>query len=304
MEKKKKLEKRRGLGKGLGALLPDIEPEIEKEEDEKEFVKISINHLKQNPYQPRKKFSEEEIEELSQSIKEYGILQPVLVRQSHDNNDEFYIIAGERRVRAAKLAELEKIPVLIKEITDEQMLQISIIENIQRENLNPVEEAKAFKRLISEFNRTQEELANIVGKSRPAISNTLRLLKLPENILDSLSDSLISGGHARALLGAKDEFIQNKVFYEILDKKLSVRETEHLVKRLNENDINLRPKPALPPEYKTMAVKLSHLIGTKVNISAKKNNTGKIEINFRDENELNKIFKLLNSVENENQQAG
>ncbi|MGE4518042.1 MAG: ParB/RepB/Spo0J family partition protein [Desulfobacteraceae bacterium] len=300
MDKKKKPERKRGLGKGLGALIPDIEPEIEKEVKKKDFLKIQTDKLVQNPFQPRTRFSDEEIEELSISIREYGILQPVLVRENPENKNQFQIIAGERRARASKLAGLEEIPVIIKEITDEQMLQISIIENIQRENLNPVEEAKAYKRLITEFNRTQEELSAIVGKSRSAVANTLRLLNLPENILDSLSDALISGGHARALLGAKDEFVQNKVFYDILDKKLSVRETEHLVKRLNENDVNIRPKPFVPPEYKNMALKLSHVIGTKVNISSKKNNTGKIEISFRDEKELNKIFEFLNSVQNEN----
>jgi ParB family chromosome partitioning protein len=301
MDKKKNLVKKRGLGKGLGSLIPDIEPETEVQEEKKDLSRLLLNQLVQNPYQPRTKFSEEEIEELSHSIKEHGILQPVLVRKKSNEDGKYEIIAGERRARAAKIAGLKEIPVIIKEITDEQMLQISIIENIQRENLNPVEEAKAYKRLITEFKRTQEELSQIVGKSRSAIANTMRLLNLPENILDSIEDSLISGGHARALLGAKDEFVQNKVFYEILDKKLSVRETEHLVKRLNENDVNIKPKPfILPPEYKTMAVRLSDLMGTKVQISAKNENTGKIEINFRDENELNKIFEYLNSIQNKN----
>ena len=301
MDKKKNLIKKRGLGKGLGSLIPEIEPEIEEKEEKKDLSQLLLNQLKQNPYQPRTKFSEEEIQELSHSIKEHGILQPVLVRKKSNEDNKYEIIAGERRARAAKIAGLKEIPVIIKEITDEQMLQFSIIENIQRENLNPVEEAKAYKRLINEFNKTQEELSHIAGKSRSAIANTLRLLNLPENILDSIVDSLISGGHARALLGAKDEFVQNKVFYEILDKKISVRETEHLVKRLNENDVNIKSKPFIsPPEYKTMAVKLSDLMGTKVQISAKKDNTGKIEIKFRDENELNKIFEHINSIQDTN----
>lgn len=301
MDKKKNLVKKRGLGKGLGSLIPEMEPETEEKEEKKDLSRLPLNQLVQNPYQPRTKFSEDEIEELSHSIKEHGILQPVLVRKKANENNRYEIIAGERRARAAKIAGLKEIPVIIKEMSDEQMLQISIIENIQRENLNPVEEAKAYKRLINEFKRTQEELSQIVGKSRSAIANTMRLLNLPENILDSIEDSLISGGHARALLGAKDEFVQNKVFYEILDKKMSVRETEYLVKRLNENDVSIKPKPFIPPpQYKTMAVRLSDLMGTKVQISAKNNNTGKIEINFRDENELNKIFEYLNSIQNAN----
>jgi len=301
MDKKKNLIKKRGLGKGLGSLIPEIEPEIEEKEEKKDLSKLLLKQLKQNPYQPRTKFSEKEIEELSLSIKEHGILQPVLVRKKSNEDDKYEIIAGERRARAAKIAGLKEIPVIIKEITDEQMLQFSIIENIQRENLNPVEEAKAYKRLINEFNKTQEELSQIAAKSRSAIANTLRLLNLPENILDSIVDSLISGGHARALLGAKDEFVQNKVFYEILDKKISVRETEHLIKRLNENDVSIKSKPFIPPpEYKTMAVRLSNLMGTKVQISAKEDNTGKIEIKFRDESELNKIFEHINSIQDTN----
>ncbi len=289
----KKNMKKKGLGKGLEALIPETESSGNTKD--KNFIKCSASLIEENPFQPRIKFGEKEIEELSESIKEYGIIQPVLVRKKPDSDKIFQIIAGERRVRAAKKAGLQEIPVIIKDIDDIQMLQISIVENIQRENLDPVEESRAYKRLIDEFGYTQENLAKAVGKSRPAITNSLRLLNLPENILDSLSDSLISTGHARALLASKDSFVQNKAFYEILDKKLSVRKTEHLISRLNENDINIKKTPVRPPEYNEMAIKLSDIIGAKVSISNKNNNSGKIEIKFKNRNELQKIFDYLNN---------
>ena len=292
----KKITKKRALGKGLGALLPDID--ITSRDDIKEddsSTSRKISDLSANPFQPRHKFNEKEIEDLSLSIKEYGILQPVLVRNNPQKENSFQIIAGERRVRAAKKAGLKEVPVLVREITDEQMLQISIVENIQRENLSPVEEAKAYKRLMDEFGYTQEKISAVVGKSRSAIANSLRLLNLPENILDSLADSLITGGHARALLASKDDNIQNKAFYEILDKKLSVRDTENLVKKLNENNVQIKPKPLPVFEFTDMADKLSGIIGTKVKISSKKNSTGKIEINFKNKEELERIFEYLNS---------
>jgi ParB family chromosome partitioning protein len=299
MTKKKNNKKKHGLGRGLDALIPDSEAASESgyEEDE-DFINCSVSKLEKNPFQPRTNFSEQEIDELASSLKTYGVLQPVLVRNSPEDEDMYQIIAGERRVRAAKKAGIEEIPVLIRDITDEQMLQISIVENIQRENLNPVEESKAYKKLMDDFGYTQEDLSKTVGKSRSAVANKLRLLTLPENITDALADKMISGGHARALLGAKDELIQNKVFYEILDKKISVRETENLIKRLNEGDIKLKPKPDVPPEFKNMAATLSGAIGTKVKILNKKNNTGKIEINFRNKEELERIFTDLKNTYN------
>ncbi|MGM0417593.1 MAG: ParB/RepB/Spo0J family partition protein [Thermodesulfobacteriota bacterium] len=300
MTKKKNTKKKHGLGRGLDALIPDSEAVSDSgyEEDE-DFINCPVDKLKKNPFQPRVKFSEEEIDELASSLKTYGVLQPVLVRNSPEDKDMYQIIAGERRVRAAKKAGIEEIPVLIRDINDEQMLQISIVENIQRENLNPVEESKAYKKLMDDFGYTQEDLSQTVGKSRSAVANKLRLLTLPENITDALADKMISGGHARALLGAKDELIQNKVFYEILDKRISVRETENLIKRLNEGDIKLKTKPDIPPEFKNMAATLSGAIGTKVKILNKKNNTGKIEINFRNKEELERIFADLKKTYNE-----
>lgn len=293
---KKKPIKKRALGKGLGALIPEIELDNEENTQEEEsFNTHKISSLVANPYQPRLKFNDSEIEELSSSIKEYGILQPVLVRTDPENDSKYQIIAGERRVRAATRAGLKEVPVIVREITDEQMLQISIVENIQRENLNPVEEAKAYRKLIEDFKYTQEQVSAAVGKSRSAIANTLRLLNLPENILDALSDALISGGHAKALLGSKDDNIQNKVFFEILDKKLSVRETEALVKRLNENNIEIKPKQEPPAVFSQMATKLSSLMGARVKVVGKKNNTGKIEINFKNREELERIIEFIDN---------
>lgn len=290
----KKNTKKKALGKGLDALFSNFDQDEEQQENKKEFILCSISQLIPNPYQPRNIFDEEELLTLSASIKEYGILQPILVRTNPDDKNLFQIIAGERRLRASKLAGLEQVPIIIREIDDEKMLQISIVENIQRENLNPVEEAKAYKRLVDEFNYTQENLAMVVGKSRPYIANSIRLLNLPQNIQEAVYKNIISGGHARALLGARDSEIQEKAFNEVTSKKLSVRQTENLIKNLNDNNqIKKTDKPDYSSRFSQAALKISNTIGANVKITSKNNNAGKIEIKFKNKDELEKLIKTL-----------
>lgn len=306
--------KKSGLGRGLDALFPekketvdknkttDIQTDIEKSkaEDKKDKVEnketlVKISMVEPNLNQPRKQFNEDSLLELAESIKQYGILQPLLVS---DKKDYYEIIAGERRWRAAKMAGLKEIPVLVKEFSKQQVVEISLIENIQREDLNPIEEAKAFKRLIEEFHLKQDEIAERVSKSRAAVTNSMRLLKLDERVQEMLIEEMISSGHARALLGISDGDTQHSLAMKIFDEKLSVRETEKLVKNLLEppKKQEVKKNSAEDAIYESLEEKMKGIIGTKVLIHRKKNDKGKIEIEYYSKDELERIIELFESI--------
>ena len=293
--------KRGGLGKGLDSLIANKVGAIEnveatrKPEPDKEVTFVKITKVEPNREQPRKKFDEDSLLELSESLKQYGILQPLLVQ---DKKDYFEIIAGERRWRAAKMAGLKEIPVIIKELSDRETVEISLIENIQREDLNPIEEAMAFKRLLEEFHLKQDEVAERVSKSRTAVTNSMRLLKLDDRVQQMVVDDLITTGHARALLAIPDNDKQYNLAQQIFDEKLSVRETEKLVKKIQSQ------KPELPKTqndkmsvfYEDMEEKLKAIMGTKVAIHYKGNKKGKIEIEYYSSDELERIIDLFQSI--------
>lgn len=279
------LNKKHGLGKGLGALIPEG---VDYPND-KEVSTVNINLIKANNLQPRKSFDEEKILQLAESIKEHGIIQPIVLKKE---NDIYIIVAGERRWRAAKSIGLKEIPSIIMELTDKQVLEISLIENIQREDLNPIEEAIAYKRLIEEFSLTQEVLSVRVGKSRTAITNTLRLLNLDSRVQDYLIDSVITEGHGRALLSILNKDFQYQMAQTIIDEGLSVREIERLIKNLDKNPANNK-KTGLNPFYSDIRNKLEEHFGTKVSMS-NKSNKGKIEIEYYSEDDLQRILDIIN----------
>lgn len=300
--------KRNGLGKGLDSLIPNktekdmskkpytIKDEIKSEDNigEGETL-IKINKVEPNRDQPRKDFDEDALLELSDSIKQFGILQPLLV---HKKKDYYEIIAGERRWRAAKLAGLKEVPVLIKDYTDQEIVEISLIENIQRENLNPIEEAMAYKRLLEEFSLKQDEVAERVSKSRTAVTNSMRLLKLSDSVQQMIVDDMITTGHARALLAIDDEEQQYTIANKIFDEKLSVRETEKLVKTLKNPKRDKKiEKTAHTFIYDNIEEKIKNIIGTKVSVSPKADGKGKIEIEYYSENELERIFDLMMTIQ-------
>lgn len=298
--------KKMGLGRGLDSLIPEKNEKsnhAEKTINEKQSVEneknagevfLKINQVEPNRSQPRKDFDEDALLELADSIKQYGVLQPLLVQKK---KDYYEIIAGERRWRAAKLAGLKEIPVLIKEYTDQEIVEISLIENIQRENLNPIEEAMAFKRLLEEFKLKQDEVAERVSKSRTAVTNSMRLLKLGKKVQQMIIDDMISTGHARALLAIDDEEQQYSLANKIFDEKLSVRETEKLVKSIK------NPKKRVEKQiiehmfvYSDIEEKMKAVMGTKVSINAKPNGKGKIEIEYYSEEELERIYDLIMTI--------
>lgn len=289
----------RGLGKGLDALIPvSGEPkgnkkaggEGGKEKGPETLVKITM--VEPNREQPRKTFDEEALNELAESIRQFGLLQPILVQ---DRKDHYEIIAGERRWRAAKIAGLKEVPVIIKNLTEQEIVEISLIENIQRENLNPIEEALAYKKLLNEFHLKQEEVAERVSKSRTAVTNSMRLLKLQDEVQKMVVDEEITTGHARALLGIEDGEQQIACAKKIVDEKLSVRDVEKLVKNMNkpakekketkENKVNFI--------YQDIGEKLKRFFGTKVSVTGKENGTGKIEIEFYSNEDLERILDIL-----------
>ena len=284
--------KRGGLGKGLDSLIQEKKP-VEKEIKQGE-QKIKISLIEPNRDQPRRTFEEDALLELADSIKQYGVLQPLLVQK---RKDYYEIIAGERRWRAAKLAGLKEVPAIVKEYTDQQIVEIALIENIQRENLNPIEEAMAFKRLLNEFSLKQDEVAERVSKSRTAVTNSMRLLKLNEKVQQMIIDEMISTGHARALLAIDDEEQQYTLANKIFDEKLSVRDTEKLIKELK-NPKKEKTKKVVKNEfiYKDSEEKIKSVMGTKVNINQKNNGKGKIEIEYYSEQEFERIFDLLMSI--------
>lgn len=288
------MSKKSVLGKGLGALIPDEihEKEIEEKEIEEKNT-LPIESIKSNNNQPRKSFDEERIKELSQSIKEFGIIQPIIVKKIYNEN-KYEIVAGERRWRAAKLAGLEEVPVIIKEISNREVLEISLIENIQREDLNPIEESKAYQELLKNFNLTQEDLSKKLGKSRVAITNSLRLLNLDDRVQEMLIHEIITEGHGRALLAIKDTDIQFQIAQKIVINKLSVRETEKLVKSLNKKEeVKENTEVNNNPYYEDIKNRLEDFFQTKVKIE-NKNNKGKIEIEYYSEEDLQRIIDILN----------
>jgi ParB family chromosome partitioning protein len=285
IKKRKKL----ALGKGLGALIPDISTAGDMEGD---YFYCRISRIRPNRYQPRKKFKEEELAALSASIKEQGIIQPLLVRKLEDG---YELVAGERRLRAAKLAGYRDVPCVIKDLTEKQVLEMSLVENIQRENLNPMEEADAYHCLITEFELTQEEVAIRIGKSRPAVANFLRLRQLPEPIQESIVDGVLSMGHARALLGIPNKAQQSAVWRAVVSKELSVRETEALVNRIKKESGDVRKRKEGSDEiyFTNISEELSRNFGTKVQIR-RQGQKGKVEIEFYSNEDLDRLLHLLN----------
>lgn len=295
---------KKGLGKGLDSLIVNkVEPvnvkADVKSEKENGAVLMNINKVEPNREQPRKKFDEDALLELSESIKQFGVLQPLLVTK---RDDYYEIIAGERRWRAAKLAGVKEVPVIVGKYTEQEIMEISLIENIQREDLNPIEEAQAYKRLLTEFNLKQDEVAERVSKSRTAVTNAMRLLKLNEKVQQMLIDEMLTTGHARALLAIEDQEKQYEVAQKIFDEKLSVRDTEKLVKNIqNEKENNTSNKKQIDPQliavYRDLEEQMKSLLGTKVYINPKDNKKGKLEIEYYSQDELDRIIDLIRTVD-------
>ena len=272
---------------------------VQKAEEKKEEMKdgvqmMKISMIEPNREQPRKKFEEDALLELADSIKLHGVLQPLLVRKI---KDYYEIIAGERRWRAAKLAGIKEVPVIVKEYSEQEIVEIRLIENIQRENLNPIEEAMAFKKLLEEFQLKQDEVADRVSKSRTAVTNSMRLLKLDDKVQQMIIDEMISTGHARALLAIDDKKLQYELANRIFDEKLSVRETEKLVKEIK-NPKKPKEKKAVENEfvYKDLENRMKEVMGTKVSIASKSNGKGKIEIEYYSEKELERMFEMIMTI--------
>jgi len=293
------IPKGRGLGKGLDSLIPETLEEMElgsgESNSSKEPILLKTMEIEPNREQPRKEFKEEALEELAESIKQYGIIQPILVQK---REDYYEIIAGERRWRAARKAGLKEVPVIIKDYTEREIVEISLIENIQREDLNPIEEALAYKRLLNEYNLKQEEVAQRVSKSRAAVTNTMRLLKLADKVQQMLVKDLISSGHARALLAIDDEDLQIEMAEKIQKNKLSVREIEKAIKVMQ----TPKPEPKKPQVnevyfiYEEAAKRMENIIGTKVKVNLKSQGKGKIEVDFYSDDEFDRIMDMISSI--------
>ena len=294
---------KRGLGKGLDSLIPTnvmMESEVKHatvstasspEEEKDGTLMVKLSKVAPNREQPRKNFDEDSLQELAESLKQFGMLQPILVQ---NRGDYYEIIAGERRWRAAKIAGLKEVPVIVRELTDQEIVEISLIENIQREDLNPIEEAQAYKRLLTEFHLKQDEVAERVSKSRTAVTNSMRLLKLCDEVQKMVVDDMISTGHARALISIEDPEEQYLIAQKIFDEKLSVREVEKLVK-----DLYKPPKPpkeenkTLQAIYQEISERLKQSLSTKVSVSAKQNGAGKIEIEFYNHEDLERLLERI-----------
>ncbi len=289
----------RGLGKGLDSLIPASVPkaepvqETEAKEDNAQGTYVKITKVEPNREQPRKNFDEDALQELADSIKQYGIVEPLIVQ---DRKTYYEIIAGERRWRAAKLAGLKEVPVIVRNYTEQEIVEISLIENIQREDLNPIEEAQAYRRLLTEFNLKQDEVAERVSKSRTAVTNSMRLLKLCDEVQQMIIDDMITTGHARALISIDDPEQQYTIAQKVFDEKLSVRDVEKLVKNLNKPE-KVKKEPvtdkALEAVYQDLEEKLKQSLGTKVSIASKGDGVGKLEIEFYTHDDLEKITDLL-----------
>ena len=297
--------KRGGLGKGLGqkglgldAIIPVTQSEekvsdsVKKGEETEQGTMVKITKLEPNKDQPRKNFDEDALEELAESIKQYGLIQPIVAQ---DRGDHYEIIAGERRWRAARIAGLKEVPVIIKHYTEQEIVEISLIENIQRENLNPIEEAQAYKRLLTEFHLKQDEVAERVSKSRTAVTNSMRLLKLCDEVQQMVIDDMLSTGHARALIAIEDPEEQYAVAQKIFDEKLSVRDVEKLVKNLHKP---VKPKKQMNDEalkiiYQEIEEKLKQTLSTNVTVSPKGDGAGKIEIEFYSHEDLDRLIGMM-----------
>ncbi len=286
----------RGLGKGLDSLIPAGINESKEIKQAETIVKIA--KVEPNRDQPRKNFDEDALQELADSIKQFGLLQPILVQ---DRKEYYEIIAGERRWRAAKLAGLKEVPVIIRNYTNQEIVEISLIENIQREDLNPIEEALAYKRLLDEFHLKQDEVAERVSKSRTAVTNSMRLLKLCDGVQQMIIDDMLSTGHARALIPIEDADMQLQLAQKIFDEKLSVREVEKIVKGILKPDTNKAKKEETPQNiqyiYQDIENRLKEKLSRKVEISSKgKNGAGKIEIEFYSNDDLDRLIELLSKI--------
>ncbi len=284
---RKTVKRKIALGKGLDALIPSIESF---EASLQGYVECDIDQILPNRYQPRERFSEKELEDLSRSIKQQGIIQPLLVR---DTGNGYELIAGERRLRAAKMAGLNEVPVIIKDVSDENLLELSIIENIHRENLTPIEEAEAYHQLISEFDLTQDQVAQRVGKSRSAVANLLRLRHLPVEIKASITDGTLTMGHARALLGTENKAQQTSVWRTVISKKLSVRETEALINRLK-TEKKKHPRSSISSDdiyFISLAEDLSRNFGTKV-FFQRSRKKGKVVFEYYNNEDLDRLLGL------------
>lgn len=289
----------RGLGKGLDSLIPasvpkmEAEQEVVKTESNAQGTYVKITKVEPNREQPRKNFDEDALQELADSIKQYGIVEPLIVQ---DRKTHYEIIAGERRWRAAKLAGLKEVPVIVRNYTEQEIVEISLIENIQREDLNPIEEAQAYKRLLTEFHLKQDEVAERVSKSRTAVTNSMRLLKLCDEVQQMIIDDMITTGHARALISIEDPEQQYTIAQKVFDEKLNVRDVEKLVKNLNKPE-KAKKEPvadkALEVVYQDLEEKLKQSLGTKVSIASKGDGAGKLEIEFYTHDDLEKITDLL-----------
>lgn len=305
--------KRKGLGKGIDSLIPDtgsakgktstnskpvvkeVVKEVIKEVKVPADTMMKISDIEPNREQPRKSFDKEALEELADSIRQFGIIQPIVVQKK---DDYYEIIAGERRWRAAKLAKIKEVPVVIKEYTKQEVMEIALIENIQRKDLNPIEEALAYKSLIDEYHLKQDELAKRVSKSRAAIANAMRLLRLTDEIQNMLVNDEISMGHARALLALDQEDLQLEAAKVVIEKGLSVRDTEKLVKSiLNPKQVKLPIPSSDDAVYESIATKLREKLGTKVSINHKKGGKGKIEIEYYSKEEFERILEMFDGIQ-------
>lgn len=294
--KKTGTEKKARIGKGLDALIPSggvtktVETPV-KADDKEGVVKVKISKVEPNREQPRKNFDEDALQDLAESIKQVGVLQPILVQE---REDYYEIIAGERRWRAANIAGLKEVPVIIRNLTEQEIVEIALIENIQREDLNPIEEAQAYKRLLTEFNLKQDEVAERVSKSRTAVTNSMRLLKLTDEVQQMVIDEMITTGHARALLAIDDPEQQYILAQKVFDEKLSVRDIEKLVKNLGKTKVQKnRKEKQLGAIYQEIEEALKEKLSTKVSIVAKENGAGKIEVEFFSHEELDRLMDVI-----------
>jgi ParB family transcriptional regulator, chromosome partitioning protein len=281
-------EKRQALGRGLSALIPEAAPPPVRERDAIRPIEVDIDLLAPNPSQPRTHIEDSRLEELAQSIRSHGVIQPILVRRA---GDRYEIVAGERRWRAAQRAGLLKVPVVVRDVQDDHLLEVALIENIQREDLNPIEEAHAYRRLVDDLHLSQDTIASAVGKDRTTVANYMRLLRLPAEILGDLAGGALTMGHARALLALPEETGQRRIGRDVVARGLSVRETEALVRR--ETSPRVPPPPRkIDPNTRAAEEQLKLALGTRVRI-ARKGKGGRIEIDFNGEDELQRLFEML-----------
>lgn len=285
------MSKRGGLGRGLSALIPGAAQESQLGE----VTELAIEMIAPNPHQPRTDINEESVGELADSIQKVGVLQPIIVRPF---GESYQIIAGERRWRASRVAGLDRVPVRVLTLSEMESLEIALIENLQREDLNPIEEARGYRRLLSEHQMTQAELADKVSKSRSAITNAMRLLDLPEEVQQHVYEGKLSAGHARAILSVPDEAGRIRLAEKTVSEGLSVREVENLGRLISAGALEREPRPVAPKSYKVVARKLRRLLGTNVRVRITKAK-GKIEIDFQGEEDLERIYRLLTEGENE-----